>query len=148
MNRIIDAIKINKGSLSLEMVIVTMIMFPKFISLNIGGYAYFTISSENTNLNFKTGRYVSTTGCNITKLQSTMPLASSFNGYTIDVSDGSNSTVIQAGNSGSISISCTTDSKKGDEFTVITSLDSDQDVFIRFFGSLVVRKAIYVQEVS
>ena len=77
-----------------------------------------------------------------------MPAASSFNGYTIDVSDGSNSTVIQTGNSGSISISCTTDSKKGDEFTVITSLDSDQDVFIRFFGSLVVRKAIYVQEVS
>ena len=148
MNRIVDAFKINKGSLSLEMVIVTMIMFPIFISLIIGGYAYFTISSENTNLNFKTGRYVSTTGCNITKLQSTMPLASSFNGYTIDVSDGSNSTVVQAGNSGSISISCASDSKKGDEFIVTTSLDSSQDVFIRFFGPLVVRKAIYVQEVS
>lgn len=148
MNRIMDEIRINKGSLSLEMVIITMIMFPIFISLIIGGYAYFTISSENINLNFKTGRYVSTTGCNITKLQSTMPLALSFNGYTINVSDGNNSTVVQNGNSGSISISCANDSKKGDEFIVTTSLDSSQDVFIRFFGPLVVRKAIYVQEVS
>lgn len=75
MDKLLKPFINNRGSLSLEMVIVTMIMFPIFISLIIGGYAYFTISSENTNLNFKTGRYVSTTGCNITKLQSNMPAA-------------------------------------------------------------------------
>lgn len=148
MDKLLKLFLNNRGSLSLEMVIVTMIMFPIFISLIIGGYAYFTISSENTNLNFKTGRYVSTTGCNITKLQSTIPLASSFNGYTINVSDGSNNTTIQNGNSGTISILCANNSTKGDEFTVLTTLDSSQDVFIKFFGPLVARKATYVQEVS
>ena len=148
MDKLLKPFINNRGSLSLEMVIVTMIMFPIFISLIIGGYAYFTISSENTNLNFKTGRYVSTTGCNVTKLQSTMPLASSFNGYTINVSDGSNNTTIQNGNSGTISILCANNSTKGDEFTVLTTLDSSQDVFIKFFGPLVAREATYVQEVS
>lgn len=148
MKRILNRIKENRGSLSLEMVLVTMIMFPIIASLVMGSYSYFSISSENTNLNFKAGRFVSTTGCSVAKLQSTMPSTSTFNGYTVIVNEGAAVQTIQSGSAGTISIECQADSGKSDEFVVFSSMNSGQNAFIRFFPSLAARKAIYVQEVS
>ena len=148
MKRLLNNIKMNGGSLSLEMVLVTMIMFPIIVSLIIGSYSYFSISSENTNLNFKAGRFVSTTGCSVAKLQSTMPSTSTFNDYTVIVNEGAVPQTIQNGSAGTISIECQADSDKGDEFGVFSSMNSGQNVFIHFFPSLTARKAIYVQEVS
>ncbi|MDO4500693.1 MAG: hypothetical protein Q4B60_05390 [Erysipelotrichaceae bacterium] len=148
MKRKLNRIKTNNGSLSLEMVLVTMIMFPIVMSLIIGAYSFYSVSSENTNLNFKAGRFVSTTGCSIAKLQPTMSSSSVFNGYKIIVNEGASSTVIQNGTGGVISVTCNTPSEKGTEFEVYSSMNSGQNVFIKFFPRLTGRKAIYVQEVS
>ena len=124
MKRILKRIKENRGSLSLEMVLVTMIMFPIIASLIMGSYSYFSISSENTNLNFKAGRFVSTAGCSVATLQSTMSSTSTFNGYTVIVNEGPAAQTIQNGSAGTISIECHTDSDKGDEFGIFSSMNS------------------------
>ena len=134
--------KLKRGSISLETILVTFIMLPIFLSLILGSYSYYAVQSKNVNLNFETGRYVSTTGCSIDKLASTMPHLSKFKGYDVFV-DGMQ---IQSGELGNIVIFCQQNSKKCEEFRVQTSINSKSNVMYKFFPEKAIRSGIYVQE--
>ncbi len=111
-------IKDKSGGSAIETVLVVMLVFPLIIMFIVGAFTFFNVHSQNVNINFDAGRYVSTTGCSLDKLQYSMPGLKKFNGFNIFV----NGTKIQSGSKGDISITCQTVSESGDEFKVITSM--------------------------
>lgn len=127
------------GGSALETVLVVMFMFPLIVMFIVGAFTFFNVHSQNVNINFDAGRYVSTTGCSLDKLQDSMPGLTKFNGFNIFV----NETKIQTGSKGDISITCQADSQSGDEFNVITSMPVYN---IKFFPITSARSANYVQE--
>lgn len=134
----------NKGSLSLEATLVTSVVFIFFIVLMVGGFSLYTTQSRNVNFNFETGRYVSTTGCSLSKLQN-MSTLQKFNGYEINVTVGSNPNVqLATGDKGKIDISCVPASTAGDEFSVITTMPVPY--ISDYFPQYGIRGDIYVQE--
>ena len=132
-------IKDNFGGAAIETIIVVMLVFPIILMFIIGGFKFFNVHSQNVNINFDAGRYVSTTGCSIDKLQDSMPGITKFNGFNIFV----NGTKIQSGTKGDISITCLNNSESGDEFNVVTSMPVYN---IRFFPITSARSGNYVQE--
>jgi len=132
-------IKDNFGGAAIETIIVVMLVFPIILMFIIGGFKFFNVHSQNVNINFDAGRYVSTTGCSIDKLQDSMPGISKFNGFNIFV-DG---TKIQSGTKGDISITCQNNSESGDEFNVVSSMPVYN---VKFFPITSARSGNYVQE--
>ena len=132
-------IKDKSGGSAIETVLVVMLVFPLIIMFIVGAFTFFNVHSQNVNINFDAGRYVSTTGCSLDKLQDSMPGLTKFNGFNIFV----NGTKIQSGSKGDISITCQAASQSGDEFNVITSMPVYN---IKFFPINSARSANYVQE--
>lgn len=132
-------IKDQSGGAAIETVLVVMLVFPLIIMFIVGAFTFFNVHSQNVNINFDAGRYVSTTGCSLDKLQDSMPGLTKFNGFNIFV----NGTKIQSGTKGDISITCQADSQSGDEFNVVSSMPVYN---IKFFPIRSARSANYVQE--
>ena len=132
-------IKDQTGGAAIETILVVMLVFPLMIMFIVGAFTFFSVHSQNVNINFDAGRYVSTTGCSIDKLQDSMPSLTKFNGFNIFV----NGTKIKNGTKGDISITCQNDSQSGDEFNVVTSMPVYN---IRFFPITSARSGNYVQE--
>ena len=127
------------GGSAIETVLVVMSVFPLIIMFIVGAFTFFNIHSQNVNINFDAGRYVSTTGCSLDKLQDSMTGLTKFNGFNIFI----NGTKIQNGTKGDISITCQNNSQSGDEFNVVSSMPVYN---IKFFPITSARSGNYVQE--
>ena len=132
-------IKDPSGGAAIETVLVVMLVFPLIVMFIVGAFTFFNVHSQNVNINFDAGRYVSTTGCSIDKLQDSMPGLTKFSNFNIFV----NGTKIQNGTKGDISITCQNNSQSGDEFNVVSSMPVYN---IRFFPITSARSGNYVQE--
>lgn len=144
MKKIINKIKQNKGAVSVEAALVCLLIFPIFISLIVGGYCWSTAQSTNVNINFETGRYVSTVGCNYSKLNASMPSLTKYEGYEIIVNDIQLTNM--SGSNEKIVISCPVESTRGSEFEVTTIYPVFSSAIYNLFPATVVRSGIYVQE--
>lgn len=133
----------NKGSITIEASLVTAVVLIFFIALIVGGFSLYTVQARNINFNFDTGRYVSTTGCRLDKLQN-MNSLQKFDGYEINVNVAGVTTKVAEGDKGKIDITCVANSTAGDEFSVITTLPNP--IPARFFPDTGIRGDIYVQE--
>lgn len=136
-------------------VILFAIIFMLLSTFSFGGWSYFTAASENTNLNYNVGRYVSSLDMCDTSDSSlgSMKYLTRYNDYDIEAYfDGSATpTVIQdvANQEGTISISCDSTSwNRGAEFSVNTVMGLTPIQFYDVFPESVAKGSIYVVETS
>ena len=132
-------IKDQTGVATIETILVVMLVFPLMIMFIVGAFTFFNVHSQNVNINFDAGRYVSTTGCSIDKLQDSMHGLTKFSNFNIFV----NGAKIQNGTKGDISTTCQNNSQSGDELNVVSSLPVYN---IKFFPITSARSGNYVQE--
>ena len=74
-------IKDPSGGAAIETILVVMFVFPLIVMFIVGAFTFFNVHSQNVNINFDAGRYVSTTGCSIDNLQDSMPGLTKFSNF-------------------------------------------------------------------
>lgn len=145
--RLDNRLKKKEGAISVEAAAVIMLTFPTLLLFLVGSFTFFSAHSKNLDINYEAGRYASMAGCKVTSLSTSITNDSRFDKYAILVSEGSGEPVqLKDGTGGRIYISCAADSKKGNEFTVLTSYPVNSGGFGKFFPLNSTYKGIYIQE--